>query len=61
MDGGWRRLMDTYLESPHDFCEPVDAPGVQDGVYVLQPRSMVLLMADYKIDNGTNENTTPDA
>lgn len=54
MDGGWRRLMDTYLDSPHDFSEPAEAPAVNADVYVLQPRSMVLLMADYKLETNSD-------
>jgi glycogen operon protein len=45
-DGGWRRVIDTYLESPQDFCEPDQAPFVSATSYVVQPRSVVLLMAD---------------
>ena len=57
LDGGWRRLMDTYLESPHDVCEPTVAPVVNAEAYVLQPRSMVLLMADYKLEANLESET----
>ena len=43
---GWRRVIDTYLDSPDDFCEPAEAPPVQGRVYRVQPRSVVLLVAD---------------
>jgi isoamylase len=54
---GWRRLMDTCLDSPYDFPEPADAPAVNADVYVLQPRSMVLLMADYKLEANSDSET----
>jgi isoamylase len=44
--GGWRRVIDTHRESPHDFCEPDEAPFVKASGYEVQARSVVLLMAD---------------
>ncbi len=44
-DGPWRRVIDTHLESPQDFCEPDQAPPVNATTYVVQPRSVVLLIA----------------
>ena len=43
---GWRRVIDTYLESPHDVCEWTAAPAVESRTYRVQPHSMVLLLAD---------------
>ena len=45
-EAGWRRLIDTHLDSPHDICEPVEAPPVNAETYVVHERSTVLLMAD---------------
>jgi glycogen operon protein len=42
----WRRLIDTYLPSPHDICRPGEARHVSGDRYLVQPRSVVLLMAD---------------
>ena len=42
--GLWRRLVDTWLESPDDICEPADAPVVSGSTYVVQPRSLALLI-----------------
>ena len=44
--GGWRRVVDTHLESPEDFREPDRAPCVQTASYAVHPRSVVLLVAD---------------
>jgi glycogen operon protein len=43
--GGWRRVIDTYLEPPDDFCPWAEAPLVEAPTYVAQPRSVVLLLA----------------
>ena len=42
--GGWRRVVDTYLESPNDICETPDGPPVHKSIYRVQPRSVVLLL-----------------
>ena len=42
----WYRVIDTYRESPEDFCDPVHAPSVVNGEYLVQPRSVVLLVAN---------------
>jgi glycogen operon protein len=44
--GSWRRVVDTYLEPPEDFCEWAEAPWVSDSTYLAEPRSVVLLVAD---------------
>ena len=41
----WRRIIDTFLDSPDDVCAWADAPTVQASSYLVQPRSVVLLIA----------------
>jgi len=41
--GGWRRMLDTALASPDDLCPWQEAPVVEQAVYVVQPRSVVVL------------------
>ena len=41
----WQRIIDTSLDSPDDVRGWTDAPTVQDATYVVQPRSVVLLMS----------------
>ncbi len=41
----WRRLIDTSLDSPDDIRDWAEAPVVGDATYVVQPRSLLLLMA----------------
>jgi glycogen operon protein len=43
--GGWRRVIDTFRESPQDFCEWDEAPLVEGSTYLVQPRSIVLLVS----------------
>jgi isoamylase len=40
---GWRRCMDTALDSPDDICSWKTAPILTQAMYVAQPRSVVLL------------------
>ncbi len=42
---GWRRFIDTYLESPEDICDVFDAPVFSGESYVVEPRSVVILFA----------------
>jgi isoamylase len=44
---GWRRVIDTYLESPADFCTGTEGPcpRVPGSTYLAHPRSVVLLIA----------------
>ncbi len=42
---GWRRAIDTSLESPDDICDGPDAPLLPGETYVVQPRSVVGLFA----------------
>jgi glycogen operon protein len=42
----WQRVIDTYLDGPDDFCKPPTGPFVDGHEYQVQPRSIVLLMAE---------------
>jgi isoamylase len=41
----WRRIVDTSLSSPEDFCAPDVAPIVRADTYWTQARSVVVLLA----------------
>jgi glycogen operon protein len=41
--GGWRRCIDTAIDSPDDICPFETAPVVNQVTYLVQPRSVVLL------------------
>jgi glycogen operon protein len=41
----WRRCVDTFLDSPDDVCNWSQAPIVDGRTYLVQPRSVVLLIA----------------
>jgi glycogen operon protein len=43
---GWRRMIDTYLTSPQDFCDLHKAPLVESSSYLVPPRSIVMLVAE---------------
>ena len=47
-NGRWRRIIDTYLDSPDDFSEMATAPVVEAYSYTVQPRSVVILAAEIK-------------
>ena len=40
----WRRYVDTFFDSPDDICNWSNAPTVDDSTYLVQPRSVVLLL-----------------
>ena len=42
---GWRRWIDTSLDSPEDICEEARAPAVADATYRAQPRSIAVLFS----------------
>ena len=42
---GWRRWIDTYLDSPDDICDLAEAPEVQGSTYLVHQRSIALLLA----------------
>src|SRR5262249_49340105 len=44
-ENGWRRWIDTALDSPHDIVEWQRAPLVQSVTYRAKPRSVVVLYA----------------
>jgi isoamylase len=43
---GWRRVIDTSMTSPEDCCERGEAPVMAGRRYLVQPHSVVLLVAD---------------
>ena len=45
-NGGWRRVVDTYLDSPRDFSNPANATPLKELSYRVGPNSVVLLMAE---------------
>ena len=42
---GWRRLIDTGLDSPDDICDGPDAPFVPGDSYLAQPGQWWCLFA----------------
>jgi glycogen operon protein len=42
----WRRIIDTFQESPEDICNMAEAPPVGKQTYLAQPHSVVLLAGD---------------
>ncbi len=42
----WRRVLDTSLSAPDDFCPLAEAPPLPDTVYRVQPRTVVLLATE---------------
>ena len=42
----WRRCIDTYRDPPDDFCGWADAQRVQGSTYLVQPRSVVILLGN---------------
>jgi glycogen operon protein len=53
---GWMRVIDTHRLSPEDICRREDAPKVRGTTYLVQPRSVVLLVAEDEV--GTWEPTS---
>src|SRR5262249_8172443 len=45
VDGGWRRWIDTFLDSPRDIVEWRAAPRVSGLPYQAGPRSVVVLVS----------------
>jgi isoamylase len=43
--GSWRRCIDTYLNSPDDICSWASAPSLHSPACLVQPRSVVILLA----------------
>jgi isoamylase len=42
----WRRCIDTYRDPPEDFCGWADAQSVHGSTCLVQPRSVVILLAN---------------
>ena len=42
--GQWRRVIDTALDSPADFCEPGAEVPLTSAAYLVRGRSMVALV-----------------
>jgi isoamylase len=42
--GPWKRIVDTFQESPCDICEEHEAPAIPGSSYEVQPRSIVVLL-----------------
>jgi glycogen operon protein len=40
----WKRIVDTYLDSPEDFADPVTALALPSAEYIARPRSVVVLV-----------------
>jgi glycogen operon protein len=51
----WQRLVDTALRSPDDFSPLESAPFVSDGAYEVQPRSCVVLAAQFATTRGADQ------
>ena len=45
----WRRCIDTYLDPPNDFCAWPEAAAVSGSSYRAEPRSVVILVAQFEI------------
>lgn len=50
-EGVWRRIIDTYLDPPEDFCSWESAPIVGGEHYLARPRSVIVLVADLRKRN----------
>jgi glycogen operon protein len=46
----WRRCIDTALASPDDFCPWQTAPFVEQASYLVQPRSVVVLVLPLRVE-----------
>ena len=53
---GWRRIIDTSVESPDDVCAWADAPAVQSATYLVPPRSA----GPFRGDGGQQRSLTLD-
>ena len=42
--GEWKRVVDTSLPSPHDFCEAAAQPNISEPQYAVSARSVVVLV-----------------
>ena len=58
---GWRRIIDTSLSSPDDARAWADAPTMEAPTYVVQPRSVVLLISTLRDDQRRPESSSLDS
>ena len=40
----WKRIVDTYQDSPDDFVGPAAAPALSSLSYTVRPRSVIVLL-----------------
>ena len=40
----WKRIVDTYQDSPDDFVDPATAPALSSLSYTVRPRSVIVLL-----------------
>jgi glycogen operon protein len=52
--GSWRCCIDTFRASPRDICAWAEAETVQEETFIVQPRSIVLLVTKFQ-DVGTRQ------
>jgi isoamylase len=53
-EAAWRRCIDTYLDPPDDICSWTRAPRLQGLTYRVQPRSLVVLLANAGTEQRAN-------
>jgi len=46
----WRRCVDTHFDPPDDICGWAQAPMLRSLTYRVQPRSLVVLLANAGVD-----------
>ena len=46
-DVSWRCCVDTFRDSPRDICAWTEAEAVQGEAFIVQPRSIVVLVAKF--------------
>jgi isoamylase len=49
----WRRCIDTYRDPPEDFCAWADAQPAPGSTYLVQPRSVVILLANAGLETAS--------
>jgi glycogen operon protein len=47
IEGGWKRWIDTSLESPSDICSLDQAEVVSQGRYTLPSRSLAVMLGRF--------------
>jgi len=56
--GPWRRCIDTFLDPPDDICGWTDGQMVQGSTYTVEPRSLVILLANTEGGRQTGRGAT---